>query len=113
MKESNMADIHNLLDDMAFTCEEVIEGHGVCGSTKFNLLKSGKIECAACGYKSEAKMWFGVDNMNGKVMAGTMGIMALTKDDFLTVVITLMGLGLTECKNQGMDGEEYLKQLVE
>lgn len=103
-----MAEVHNLLDDMARSCEELIEGHGACGSTKFNLLKSGKIECASCGDTEPTIMWFGTDQATGKVMAGIIGMMALTKDDFPTVLQTLAGLGLEVCKENGMDWEQHL-----
>ena len=36
-----MSDIHNILDEMAFSCDE-------CGSVKFNLLRSSSIECSGC-----------------------------------------------------------------
>lgn len=32
-------------DDYAYACE--------CGSVKFNLLKSGKVECVKCGARTE------------------------------------------------------------
>lgn len=42
-----MMSIENINDHMAFACE--------CGSTKFCLLKSGRIECAACLTRQKAR----------------------------------------------------------
>ena len=58
-----MAEVHNLLDDMAKACENIVEGHGPCGSTKFNILKSGKIECVACGDKEETQVVINLDSL--------------------------------------------------
>ena len=44
--ESNIHDIEN---EMAFSCE--------CGSVKFNLLKSGVIECDGCQQKQIRINW--------------------------------------------------------
>lgn len=44
-----MTEFINLHDHMAFTCE--------CGSVRFNLLRSGGIECAGCCKRVDAS-WF-------------------------------------------------------
>lgn len=41
-----MTEFINLHDHMAFTCE--------CGSVRFNLLRSGGIECAGCCKRIDA-----------------------------------------------------------
>lgn len=55
-----MAEIHNLLDDMGWVC-----GASECGSVKFNLLRSGKIECAKCG--NRFGVWEHDPNFSGAI----------------------------------------------
>jgi hypothetical protein len=44
-----MADLHNISDHMARACE--------CGCVRFNLLRSGSIECDDCGIKKPNLIW--------------------------------------------------------
>jgi len=44
-----MADLHNINDHMALACE--------CGCVRFNLLRSGAIECDDCQLKQENLIW--------------------------------------------------------
>lgn len=99
-----MAKIHNLLDDMAKACE--------CGSTKFNLLKSGKIECSSCGDIEETQMVFNLESLP-KFNNSIVGTMAATGDDFQTVVKTLIGLGVMTAKQFGCDGQSHLASVTD
>jgi len=51
-----MADIYNIEDNMAFAC--------TCGSVKFNLLKSGSIECDGCQSIQREMTWGNKVNPN-------------------------------------------------
>lgn len=93
-----MAEIHDLNDHQARVCEQPD-----CGSTKFNLLRSGKIECALCGDVDDEHFWLGTRQDNPKIAQVIVGIMALTKDNFKTVVETLIGVGADTCEKQGLD----------
>lgn len=106
-----MSEVHNLLDDMGLTCEEIINGDN-CGSAKFNLLKSGKIECVSCGHKSLTKAWLGMENMPEKFKAPMVSLMTMTKDDWPACLITLTGLGFEMCRQNGMDLEGFLTDIA-
>lgn len=53
-----MADLHNINDHMALACE--------CGSVRFNLLRSGTVECDGCQQKQTNLNWSEDMNPNYK-----------------------------------------------
>lgn len=105
-----MSDVHNLLDDMALSCDEIIDGD-ICGSTKFNLLKSGKIECGACGHKAETKAWLGMSIINDRMKRWLTALIAMTGDDLATCIQVCTGMGLDKAKDNGMDFDAYLERI--
>lgn len=106
-----MAEIHNLLDTVTKKCENLVEGD-TCGSVKFNLLKSGNIQCALCEDIEETQMVFNLDSLP-KFNNSIVGIMAATGDDFQTVIKTLVGLGVEMAKANGCDGEAHLASITD
>ena len=58
MRLIDMSNIHNIFDEFSLSCE--------CGCVRFNLLRSGKIECDKCRYILESLKWCCVMNKGDK-----------------------------------------------
>jgi hypothetical protein len=58
-----MAGIYNIEDHQCWSCD--------CGSVKFNLLRSSKIECAACGMVLDWATWGAGAGMEAGTEAGS------------------------------------------
>ena len=57
-----MADLHDIGDHMARACE--------CGCVRFNLLRSGSIECDNCQRKQESINWSqSINKNNGAIIS--------------------------------------------
>ena len=54
-----MADLYDIDDHMAFSCQ--------CGCVRFNLLRSGSIECSDCGEKQTNIKWGEIMDLNKEI----------------------------------------------
>ncbi len=54
-----MADLYDIDDHMAFSCP--------CGCVRFNLLRSGKVECSDCGEKQTKIKWGEIMDLNKEI----------------------------------------------
>ena len=54
-----MVDLYDIDDHMAFSCQ--------CGCVRFNLLRSGNIECSDCGEKQTNIKWGEIMDLNKEI----------------------------------------------
>jgi len=84
-----MSNVENLEDHMAFSCE--------CGCVRFNLLKSGGIECDDCGEKIDSTWGLAQPEQERCENCGEFGVFCQPKQEYGVVSGIGKGLEIPAC----------------